>query len=127
LETVYLRKENVAMSKVFAMHMIAIKPGVKTEDFEKFVIEEVYPLPTLEGVKFYLLKGDRGDREGKYLAVYEFESVEVRDKYFPSPGEGTKEVEQFFESWAVAIEKWATFATSLAVDVIYTDYVVVDK
>ena len=115
------------MSKVFSMHMIALKPGVNPEDFEKFVIEEMYPLPLVEGVKFYLLKGDRGDREGKYLVVYEFESVEVRNRYFPSPGEATKEVQQWFESSAVVIEKWATFATSLAVDVIYTDYVVVDK
>jgi len=33
------------MSKVFGMHMIALRPGVKAEDFEKFVIEEAYPLP----------------------------------------------------------------------------------
>lgn len=32
------------MSKVFGMHMIALRPGVKAEDFEKFVIEEAYPL-----------------------------------------------------------------------------------
>jgi len=25
--------------------MIALRPGVKAEDFEKFVIEEAYPLP----------------------------------------------------------------------------------
>jgi hypothetical protein len=113
------------MSKVFGMHMIALKPGVKAEDFAKFVTEEVYPLPSLEGAEVYLLKGDRGDREGKYLLMYEFESVEVRDRYFPSPGEMSKEAQQVFESYAVAMEKWATFATPL--DVISTDYVVVGK
>ncbi len=113
------------MSKVFGMHMIALKPGVKAEDFEKFVTKEMYPLPSLEGLKGYLLKGDRGDREGKYLMMYEFESVEARDRYFPSPGETSKEAQRFFESYAAAMEKWATFATPL--DVIYTDYVVVGK
>ena len=113
------------MSKAFGMHMIALKPGVKAEDFEKFVAEEVYPLPSLEGIESYLLKGDRGDREGKYLVVYEFESVEVRDRYFPSPGEISKETQQVFESWAAVFEKWQTFATPL--DVIYTDYIVVGK
>jgi hypothetical protein len=113
------------MSKVFGMHMIALKPGVKAEDFEKFVIEEVYPVSELEGVEFYLLKGDRGDREGKYLWVMEIESVEARDRLFPSPGESSGEVRQFFESYAAVLEKWETLATPI--DVIYTDYVVVGK
>lgn len=113
------------MSKVLGMHMIALKPGVKAEDFETFVTEEVYPLLALEGSDTYLLKGDRGDREGKYLMVSEFESVELRDRYYPSPGEMSEEVQQLLESWAGAFEKWATFATPL--DVIYTDYVVVGK
>jgi hypothetical protein len=113
------------MSKVFGMHMVALKPGVKTEDFEKFVKEEVYPLPSLEGMELYLLKGDRGDREGKYLVMLELESVEVRDRHFPSPGEASKEAQQVLESWAGAMEKWDTFATPMSV--ILTDYVVVGK
>ena len=113
------------MSKVFGMHMIALHPGVKAEDFEKYVMEEVYPVPTPEGSKYYLLKGDRGDREGKYLWMMELESVEARDRLFPSPGEMSKEAQQFFEAQAVVAEKWATFATPM--DVIYTDYVVVGK
>ena len=113
------------MAKVFGMHMVALKPGVKAEDFEKFVKEEVYPTLELEGVESYLLKGDRGDREGKYLWVMEVESVEARDRLFPSPGESSEEVRQFFESYAAVSDKWGTFATP--VDVIYTDYVVVGK
>jgi hypothetical protein len=118
-------KEDPVMSKVFGMHMIALNPGVKAEDFERFVTEEVYPLLSLEGSESYLLKGDRGDREGKYLMVSEFESVEARDRYYPSPGEMSEELQQLLESWAVASEKWATFATPM--DNIYTDYVVVGK
>ena len=113
------------MSKVFGMHMISLLPGVKAEDFEKFVMEEVYPVPNPEGWKNYLLKGDRGDREGKYLWMSEFESVEARDRLFPSPGEMSKEAQQFLEAQAAVLEKWATFATPL--DVISTDYVVVGK
>jgi hypothetical protein len=119
------RKEDPVMSKVFGMHMIALKPGVKAEDFEKFVAEEMYPLPSLEGLRFYLLKGDRGDREGKYLVVYEFESVEVRNRYFPSPGEMSEEVQRFFASYATVFEKWTTFATPMGD--ICTDYIVVGE
>ena len=113
------------MSKVFGMHMIALLPGVNAEDFEKFVIEKLYPVPNLEGWNFYLLKGDRGDREGKYLWMIEFESVEVRDRLFPSPGESSEEAQQFLEAQAAILEEWATFATPI--DVIYTDYVEVGK
>jgi hypothetical protein len=116
-------KEAAVMSKVFGMHMIAIKPGVKAEDFEKFMQEEALPSFLLEGVKGYLLKGDRGDREGKYLVMYEFESVEARDRYFPSPGETSKEAQQSFEASGVfaLMEKWGKFATPI--DTIYTDYI----
>jgi len=113
------------MAKVFGMHMIALRPGVKAEDFEKFVMEEVYPTSTIEGWKNYLLKGDRGDREGKYLWMSEFESVEQRDRLFPSPGEMSEEAQQFLAAQAAVYEKWATLATPL--DVISTDYVVVGK
>jgi hypothetical protein len=125
LETEYLKKEDLIMSKVFGMHMIALLPGVKAEDFENFVLEEVYPVLNLEVWNYYLLKGDRGDREGKYLWMIEVESVEARDRFFPSPGEMSKEVQQFIEAQAAVFEKWATFATPI--DVISTDYVVVGK
>ena len=113
------------MSKVFGMHTIALKPGVKAEDFEKFLAEEVSPLPSLDGVETYLLKGDRGDRDGKYLWIIEFASAEVRRRYFPSPGEVSQEAQRALASWAAAFEKWETFATPI--NVIYTDYVVVGK
>ena len=113
------------MAKVLGMHMFALKPGMKAEDFEKFVIEEVYPVPWPEGVKGYLVKGDRGDREGRYLWVMELESVELRDRHFPSSGEMSEEIQRSFESQATVLEKWETFATPI--DAVYTDYVVVGK
>ena len=113
------------MAKVFGMHMIALLPGVKAEDFEKFVTEEFHQVPSLEGMKYYLLKGDRGDREGKYLWMAEVESVEARDRLFPSPGEMSEEVQQSIAALTPMFEKWATFATPM--DIITTDYVVVDK
>lgn len=113
------------MAKVFGMHLITLHPGVKAEDFEKFVMEEVYSVASFEGFNYYLLKGDRGDREGKYLWMIEVESVEVRNRIFPSPGGMSKEAQQFFETHAAVFEKWANFATPM--DDISTDYVVVGK
>ena len=43
------RKEGSVVAKVLVMHMIKLRPGVKEEEFEKFVAEEVSPLPLFEG------------------------------------------------------------------------------
>ena len=51
------------------------------------------------------------------------DSVEARDRLFPSPGVLSDEVQQFFAAYGAVMEKWATLATSA--DVISTDYVVV--
>jgi len=113
------------MAKVFGMHMIALKPGVKAGDFENFIQQAVRSAPPIEGLKNYLLKGDRGDREGKYLWMMEIESVEARDRLFPSAGELSEEAQQFHAALAAILEKWATFAT--LPDIISTDYVVVSE
>jgi hypothetical protein len=114
------------VSKVFGMHMIALRPGVKPEDFERFVNQKVYPAYS-EALRIdgYLLKGDRGDREGKYLMVFEFPSVEARDRLFPSPSKLSEQAQQLFARSQKLFEEWATFATPL--DAIYTDYVAVGK
>ena len=114
------------MSKVYGLHTFALRPGVKAEEFERFVAEYVYPaFDEHPDMGFSLLKGDRGDREGRYLALFELTSVEVRDRLFPSPGEMSDEVQQFYAPHAALFEKWETFATPL--DAISTDYVVVGK
>ena len=69
------------MSKVIGLHFLELKPGVTEEEIEKFIIEELEPL-SLEGVKRYSLKGDKGESKGTYLGLMVFDSVEVRNKYF---------------------------------------------
>ena len=69
------------MAKLFGMHTIELHSGVKPEDFERFVVEEYYPSQHWPGVVSHVLKGDRGEREGKYLVMLEFESAESRDRF----------------------------------------------
>jgi hypothetical protein len=116
------------MSKVYGMHMITPLPGVTEEEFEQFFTEEYYHLPKVEGWEFYLLKGDRGDREGKYLWLSEIESVETRERYVTASGltaEGVKYVEQ--PAVKAVLEKWATIASPMGPIGIFTDYIVVGK
>ena len=42
------------MPKVYGMHTIELHPGVKAEDFEKFITEEVYPIYKKEFQLYFL-------------------------------------------------------------------------
>ena len=120
------------MAKVFGIHIITLKPGVKAEDFEKFVIEDVNSVPGWEGWEFHLLKGDKGDREGKYACMFEIESVESRERFVTGRGVLSEEAQQFFETHNMVYEemnkKWDTFVTTpFGGGDGGTDYVVVGK
>jgi len=108
------------MSKVIGVHTHDLKPGVTEEEFEKFVIEEMEPL-SLEGVKRYTLKGDKGEGKGKYLGLLVIDSVEIRDKYFGSPS-GEPATEELPDDWKKALKKLYTLSTGT-----FTDYVVLEK
>ena len=107
------------MAKVFSIHMLASKEGVKDEDVERFVVEEWYPnfVPP-PGFTGYLLKGIKGDRQGRYLWIWEYESVEAAER---AEAEG---LWQKPPGNAALIDKWWTFDKGF--QVIYTDYVVVE-
>ena len=116
------------MSKVYGMHMIQPLPGVKAEDFEKYTIEAISRLPKMTGWETYLLKGERGDREGKYLLMTEIESVEARDRSITASGEPVEgpQYDEMVAAHAI-IAEWATVASPMGPIGIFTDYVVVGK
>jgi hypothetical protein len=60
---------------------------MEPDEYERFFAEQVAPTVELQGWKTHLLRGDRGERAGKYLVLLEIESLEARDRYFPRPGE----------------------------------------
>ena len=112
------------MAKVFGMHRIALRPGVNGEDFEQFFRDAAPRVPVVPGWIWHLLKGDKGDRAGRYLLLAEIESTEARDRYAAPSGELTPEGEQFFQAAAAVFEQWGTLASGPN-DPAFTDYVVV--
>ena len=114
------------MAKLFGLHEIELRSDVKAEDFEQFVIEEVNLSQLLPGVATTVLKGDRGEREGRYLLMMEFESTESRDRLFPTPGQPSEEAQRHLQSTRAITERWATFGPVPGTTDISTDYVVVD-
>jgi len=114
---VKLIKGRSVKAKVFGIHTIELHPGVKGEDFEKFYLEEFSPqLPTLEGWTTHLLKGERGIGTGRYLVMFEIESVAARDRYYPSPDQPSAKAQGTLESHMALWGKVGTFATSSHTD-----------
>lgn len=113
------------MSKVFALHYFEIKPDVSPEALERFL--ETNPFPTLPGWRSYYLKAERGERSGKYALLHEFDSIEIRDRYFPKEdGTPHPEFQELLNSPKMQSlrGKWSQFATSVMYAV-YTDYMVI--
>ncbi len=107
------------MAKVFSIHMLALKQEVQEEAFERFVREEwnpnFVPPPSFTG---YLLKGVKGDRQGRYLWIWEFESVDAGER---AEAEGLWQKPPGNQA---LIDKWHTFDKGFGT--IFTDYEVIE-
>jgi len=112
------------MAKVFSIFHFEFHPGVSATAFEQFVTEEVYPATVRPDLIIYVLKGDRGERNGKYLAIFEFESVEARNRYWPEEGVSAEAGRAFVAPW---ITKWGTLAQTTGTGATFTEYVVVGQ
>ena len=112
------------MAKVFSIFHFELHPGVDGAAFEQFVNEEVYPATVRSDLIIYVLKGDRGERNGKYLAMFEFESVEARNRYWPEDGLPSAAGQAFVAPW---ITKCSTLAQTTETGATVTEYVVVGK
>jgi hypothetical protein len=112
------------MAKVYSLHMIALKAGASGQEFERFFSENIGSLPGPSGLTMRLLKGDRGDREGKYLIMFEVESVERRNQLFPEAGPAARQMSPEVMQWMGAagptLARWNEYTTPF--DTIYTDY-----
>ena len=113
------------MPKVFALHEVELPPDVTPEEYEQLFGKELASLPDYPGWKSYLLKGDRGEEAGKLLLLFEVESVEARNRYYPRPEEESEEARQFAEQHPEATAVWEKYAASLSKPHSWTDYVVI--
>jgi hypothetical protein len=117
------------MARVVAVREIMLRPGVTDRDFERYVAAEVNPAfgAAPAGMTLNVLKGDRGDRAGRYLVLIEFDRVETRDRLFPTPaGDISEEARQFFQAQQAVFDTWGTLATPIGAGEVYTDYVAID-
>ena len=112
------------MAKVYGLHEVELVPGADPKEFEQLA-SELAKGHGYQGWKMYLLKGERGERNGKYLIMLEIESLEARNRYAPSPDvPGSAEAEELDRRNATLWERLRELASTGGADV-FTDYVVV--
>ena len=119
--------EEKTPAPVLSMREFELKPGVRAAEFEKFVRGDLAQTVArnVRGMKIEILKGDRGDRKGAYILVWEFDSVATRNRFFPREGGlGGPPFKEAWEQIRTVMGKFKGYVKDLGS---YTDYVVVSS
>lgn len=112
------------MTTVYGLHEIELRPEVDPEEYEAWFAEEVAGQPVLPGWKAYLLRGERGRRTGKYLMVFEMDSIEDRDRFVSEEGEQSGELQRYLAEHPEIVSVWKR-GLSFEAWSVSTDYEVV--
>ena len=111
------------MARLVSIHEIELAEGADAVEFERLVAEGGPQLPV--GWKSRLLRGDRGERAGKYAILYEIDSPEARDRYFPADGQRSEDLDRYEAEHPAAAETWQRLRGLVTGGEVYTDYLVV--
>ena len=120
-----VESRNESSAPVLSVREFELRSGVKPQEFEKYAREEFTRAlgQAKTGTRFRILKGDRGDRKGGYLLIWEFESVAARNEFFPKEGGGASPTcQQAWKRIKLAMEKFSIYVKEKRS---YTDYVMV--
>lgn len=118
--------QTVKKGVVLGTHAITVtlNPDVTMNQYVDFLNKKLKP--ELEkhhpGVKVFILKGIRGENEFGYGLLYYFESVEVRDKYWPEPDKRSDIGTEAWDKMQPILEEWRKMEVSFSTE--YTDWVI---
>ncbi len=114
------------MAKVFGIHHLELKDDANAAEFERMVSDELNALPRPPGWQFSIVKGERGENIGKYVLIFEIESLEVRNR--DSPGDAyAPEFQKWLDRNAPTFDKLSSYLTTPLASGVFTDYVTVGK
>ena len=121
----YDKLENPMVGMLTSVHEIEINEGMEAE-FEAFVQSDLHPAfqKEGEGMALYILKGDRGTREGKYIAALCFDTIERRDHYYPKPDTPSEAANELNKKLQPVMEGAAKFLKE-GMGTKYTDYLII--
>ena len=78
---------------LYGSHKLELRDGVTEGAFEEFITGDYAKAwsKEIKGCGNIILKGDRGERAGKYTIVHRFRPWTLRDQYIPEPSRLSEE------------------------------------
>jgi len=113
------------MGRVLGLHEVELRPDVDPSEFERVFADEIATSATPPGFRARLLKGERGDRTGKFLVLMEMDDVETFHQYFPEPDVVSEQLGQFMQQHPDTAAAWDKMSSFTVEPDTVTDYVVV--
>jgi hypothetical protein len=101
------------MPSVYGLHRVRLRQGVDPAEFERFALSEFIPALQrlgVPGVEFALLKAERGAALGEFQFMMVFDSVEIRDRYFPEEIRASKELIALVQPLRELSEVWESLS-----------------
>ena len=101
-----------------------LNPDVTMNQFLDFMMTKYIPASdeNYPGTRMYILSGDRGENKNKMAIMNVFESIEVRDKYYPATDELSPETEAAVAKMAEIKDEMNKFVVDYTR--VYTDWVI---
>ena len=109
------------MAKVYGIYNIELKEGIEPGQFIDFINQKYAPMAARIGWKGFPAIGDRGERKGKLALIWDFDSIEQRDRMVPVHNQITEEALRLMgPDWEANRKIWDSLVASST----GTDYVV---
>ena len=105
-------RENTTNSKLMGIHILKLKEGVNSTEFEQFIENDFLPSVknSIPGFYVRILRGERNVSSGEYIMVHDIQSIGIRDIYYPTKGEPSDLTKKFITMCGTKCEKaWETF------------------
>jgi hypothetical protein len=105
--------QKVEKGAMVATWIYSPKAEVNIEKFEGFLENEYIPAlkKSFEGVNFFLLKSDRGSKDGVYGVLVVFKSVEARNEWWPEKGQSSEKAKKAMEKMGDISDKFTEMTT----------------
>ena len=83
--------------ELLGIHYLQVKPDMK-KDFENLVVEKLNPTVghLVHDMNLYYYKAVAGENKGSYITIFAIESVEARERFWPTGGQEQEIVKQLF-------------------------------
>jgi hypothetical protein len=95
---------------LLGIHYLKVKPE-KAKDFEKLVVEKLHPAVgrLVHDMNLLYYKAVDGQNKGTFITIYAIESVEARERFWPTGGQEQDIVKQLFGPYKELAKELGTY------------------